>query len=236
MTSVFLLTCVAQANDPHFKEAQKFFYESQQLQKKGTTSAPVYNTPPSARNFSAPRNLSAEQQSPMDVASVGQSVQSTAPVGKPTRTAIYLSFINEKYSGLEGDTPDLRTSLGLSIPILNTQGGKTKGEFVILSDIRNASEWGRVRFYHRESLSLIRWNFTQLELFAAAGLGYGYGDLIGSGERFFAPWSAGIFFNQIHKEQPVFYRFELGFTGDLSFNGRTHSSGFFANISLGYKL
>ncbi|MCO5113258.1 MAG: hypothetical protein M9899_03685 [Bdellovibrionaceae bacterium] len=233
MTSVFLLTSVAAANDPHFAEAQKFFYESKQLQQKGVKAAPPatkYNIPPSAQaRYATPTREVAQHE-----AAPSQITATVAPQ-PPRRTAIYLSFINEKYGGTDG-SPSLRTSLGLAIPIVNASGGRTKGEFVLLSDIRGASDWGRVRFYHRESINIIRWNFTQLEAFVGAGLGYGYGDMVGPSQKLFAPWMAGVFFNQIHKEQPVFYRFEIGLTGDLSFGQNAHSSGFFGNISLGYKL
>lgn len=232
MTSVFLLTSIAEANDPHFSEAQKFFYESKKLQDKGVTatpsSPPQYNIPPSAQA----RYLSGQAANAPRSEMVSKA--QVTPRG-PQKTAVYLSFINEHYSNTD-ISPSTRMSLGLAIPILNAAGGKTKGEFVLQSDIRGASEWGRVRFYHRESMNIIRWNFTQLEAFVGAGLGYGYGDLIGSEHRMFAPWMAGLFFNQIHKEQPVFYRFELGFTGDISFGKNVHSAGFFGNISLGYKL
>lgn len=228
MTAVFMLTSIAEANDPHFQKAQKFFYESQQQQKSGVPSqAPVIKGHAS-RNLQSQGGLQPAQQ---------QVQQQFGAPAYAKKTAVYLSFINEKYNdGASAASPSLRTSLGLTIPILNAKGGKTRGEFSIISDIRNASEWGRVRFYHKESVSLIRWNDTQLELFAGAGLGYGYGDLVERKDRVFAPWMAGFFFNQIHKQQPVFYRFEFGFSGDIAFSGHAHSAGFFGNISLGYKL
>lgn len=224
---VFLLTSKTEAKDLYYQKAQKFFAERNKAE-----SETKYNTP--NRSISQTHNYNLSNQHASNPMQAKQYVGQQGQFFK--KDAIYLSLMNEKYGSTSDGGPEFRTSFGISLPILHAKGGKTQGEFMLYADIRNSSEWGRVKFLHRESLNLLRLNDTLIEGFLGAGLGYGFGNLIQSSEKLFAPWALGVYFNQIYKSHPVFFRFELGFTGEIIFSSQSHNTGFFGNISLGYKI
>ena len=220
--AAFLLTgqnvSAAWSKNLHFQRAQKFFYESRKKEQQNSSNALPLKSSPSSSKFKLVFN-----------------------VIKPP--AVYFSVMWNSFQKSPSPSPSSSStstniqgfSLGASIPVYS-HFRYSHAEFQFSGNIRKVESWGHVQGLHKESISLFRLSKTLFEAFFGMGLGYGYGDLISSKQRFFAPWALGFQWGQIFKNRSVFYRFSLGISGHVYFSSRNDLQGPFAYLDVGYKL
>ncbi len=260
MCSAFLLTPVGHAETTFFDKAQTFFSQSQKAVKNYLISgkglddkdSPPNSLKKSLKSKSAKvtnklkrkdldivaGQTSYEDQSDENI--ISRSTSSNTKMNDQNLKyappkALYFSILSKSISDNNDLNPNYGLSLAISIPVYSSFS-ILSSEFQISGDIKNAGDWGQVQFLQKEAFQLVRLADTRVELFMGLGFGLGHGSKIVSEDRYFAPWSTGIQWGKIYRNDKVFYRFELGWTGDFYFADAKYSQGLLANMSLGYKL
>lgn len=226
----FLLTRNVHAETDAFKKAQRFFFESKEATLNYLKTGKGLNLKDQGRQTASKKTYNALAKNDSNF----KNTQKLETNYTPTK-AFYFSVLSNTVNDQNQDNPDYGLSVAISVPVY-TPHSYFNSEFQFSGDIKNAGDWGQVQVLQKEALSFFRNSETHLEFFVGMGFGYGHGERFQANQRFYAPWATGIQLSKINREARVFYRFELGWTGDFFFLDNNYNQGLLANVSLGYKL